>query len=370
MAKALQKESFPLVQLVSKHAGKILRSYSERIDIVIPVYNAPVLTRRCIDSVIAHLGESIHKILIHDDASDSETRAMLDHLPYPCAEVLHAEKNEGFGMAVNMAVNRSDADYIFILNSDTEVKHNILPLLCSAFHADPKLAAIVPTGNSYDNFDLTRYALYPGNYIRNYYLRGHAFLIRRDIFLAIGGFDPIFGRGYYEDIDLGRRLDLNGWRFGIHPEAYIYHKRGGSFGNNRRSLSRRNRAVYLARYPKAQQNVLLLTTSHTLIHLDTKLISTIDQIFHDGGYVHWFTPERTNQLACLQMYNHNLNIYSIVRTILRGWKRTDRRVTEIWIAMEVPFLLRTLLTAWGKWRNLKVLLFKQTTRPDSFTESG
>ncbi|KXK49665.1 MULTISPECIES: glycosyltransferase family 2 protein [Nitrosomonas] len=338
------------------------RSCSKRIDVIIPVYNAPVLTRRCIDSVVTHLGESIHRVLIQDDASDNETRVMLDHLPYSCVEVFHAEKNQGFGMAVNTAVSRSDAFYVFVLNSDTEVKSNILPLLCFAFDADPELAAIVPAGNSYDNFDLGRYMLYSGNYIRNYYLRGHAFLIRRDIFLAIGGFDPIFGRGYYEDIDLGRRLDLNGWRFGVHPEAHIYHKKGGSFGDNRRPLSRHNRAVYLSRYPKAQQNILLLTVSCTLIDFDEELIGIMDQIFHDGGYVHWFTPARPSQLTCLQMYNHALNAYSVVRILLRGWKRADRQVTEIWIAPETPFFLRTLLTAWGKWQNLKVLLLKQATK--------
>ena len=261
-------------------------------------------------------------------------------------------------MAVNTAVSRSDAFYVFVLNSDTEVKSNILPLLCSAFDTDPELATIVPAGNSYDNFDLGRYTLYPGNYTRTYYLRGHAFLIRRDIFLAIGGFDPIFGRGYYEDIDLGRRLDLNGWRFGVHPEAHIHHKKGGSFGDDRFPLSRHNRAVYLSRYPKAQQNLLLLTTNCALTDLGEELISTIDQVLHDGGYVHWLTPARSSRLTSLQIYNHDLNLYSAVRILLRGWKRADRQVTEIWIAPETPFFLRTLLTAWGKWQNLKVLLLK------------
>jgi len=201
-----------------------------------------------------------------------------------------------FGMAVNTAVSRSDAFYVFVLNSDTEVKSNILPLLCSAFDTDPELAAIVPAGNSYNNFDLGRYTLYPGNYTRTYYLRGHAFLIRRDVFLAIGGFDPIFGRGYYEDIDLGRRLDLNGWRFGVHPEAHIYHKKGGLFDDDRFPLSRHNRAVYLSRYPKAQQNLLFCA----LTDLGEELISTIDQVLHDGGYAHWLTPTRSSRLTSLK----------------------------------------------------------------------
>lgn len=336
--------------------------HSKRVDIIIPVYNAPALTRRCIDSVATHLGKSIQKILIQDDASDNETREMLDRLPYSCVEVFHAKKNQGFGVAVNAAVSRSDAFYVFVLNSDTEVKWDILPALRSAFDADSKLAAIVPAGNSYGNFDLGRYTLYPGNYIRTYYLRGHAFLIRRDIFLAIGGFDSIFGRGYYEDIDLGRRLDLAGWRFGVYPGAHIYHKKGGSFGDDRFSLSRRNRAVYLSRYPKAQQNLLLLTTSCTLTTLGEELISTINKVFQNGGHIHWLTPVKPDQLTCLQMYNHDLNLYSTVRILLRSWKRADRRVTEIWIASGIPFFLRTLLTVWGKWQGLKVLLLPEAAK--------
>lgn len=333
---------------------------SKQVDIVIPVYNAPALTRRCIDSVVRHLGQSIYKILIQNDASESETREMLDHLPYPCVEVFHSEKNQGFGKTVNAAVSRSNAFYVFILNSDTEVKSNILPSLCSTFDADPELAAITPTGNSYDKFDLNRYTLQPGNYIRTHYLRGHALLIRRDVFLAIGGFDSIFGRGYYEDIDLGRRLELNGWHFGIHPRAYIYHKKGGSFGDDRIPLSRKSRAIYLSRYPKAQQNLLLLTRNDVFADLDKELISTMNKIFHDGGYVHWLTPAPQSQLPCLQMYNYNLSWYAATRILLRGWKRADRKVTEIWIKPDIPFLLRTFMTAWGKVTGIKVLLLDKT----------
>ena len=52
------------------------------VDVVVPVYNAPVLTRRCIDSVISYLGKSIEHIYIQDDASNTETCEMLDNLPY------------------------------------------------------------------------------------------------------------------------------------------------------------------------------------------------------------------------------------------------------------------------------------------------
>ncbi|WP_300294654.1 glycosyltransferase, partial [Nitrosomonas sp.] len=44
-------------------------SIDKTIDVIIPVYNAPDLTRRCIDSIVTHLGQSIRRIIIQDDAS-------------------------------------------------------------------------------------------------------------------------------------------------------------------------------------------------------------------------------------------------------------------------------------------------------------
>ena len=339
--------------------NKLTISSDKSIDVVIPVYNAPELTKRCIDSVIAYLGQSIKRVLIQDDASDIETREMLDSLPYKCIEVCHAEKNQGFGLSVNEAVNRSNAFYILILNSDTEVSQDVLPLLCSAFEDDPRLAVIIPAGNSYERYDFNRYLVRRGGYIQTYYLRGHAILVRRDAFQEVGGFDSAFGRGYYEDIDLGRRLDLHGWRFGVHPKAHIYHKGGGSFGYDRVILARRNRAFYLSRYPKAQRNVLLFSGSCSLRDFPTDFLDAIESVCHEGGSVHWFTPELSLQLICLQMYSHPLQLSSVIRVLLRGWRRADRRISEMWIMPGVPHLLLILLAIWVRLRGLKVLSLEE-----------
>ncbi|MDP1559715.1 MAG: glycosyltransferase [Nitrosomonas sp.] len=337
------------------------------VDVIIPVYNAPELTRRCVDSVVACFGRSIRRILIQDDASGAETREMLDSLPYQCVEVYHARKNQGFGISVNEAVNRSDASYVLILNSDTEANQDFLPLLCSALAADPQLAAIIPAGNSYASYDLNRYSQREGGYIRTYYLRGHAILIRRDAFQEVGGFDSAFGRGYYEDIDLGRRLDQRGWHFGVHPEAHIYHKMGGSFGHERIILARRNRAVYLSRYPKAGRNILLLSGSCSLMNFPLDLLDAIENVFHEGGYVHWFTPKLPVQLICLQMYSQPLRLSAVVSVMLRGWRRADRRVSEIWMMPGIPHLLSVLLVLWGRMRGLKVLSLEEAVEQSCAT---
>lgn len=331
------------------------------IDVVIPVYNAPVLTRRCVDSILACLEESIRDIYIQDDASDAETRQMLDQLPYERVHVHHAGKNQGFGPSVNQAIRRCSADYVLVLNSDTRADEDFLPALCEALAADPLLAVVIPGGNDYARHDLDQYMRAPGGYIRTYRLQGHAFLIRRKIFQESGGFDPAFGRGYYEDVDLGRRLDLRGWRLGVHPDARIEHEGGGSFGRGRtfRELVKRNRTLYFSRYPDARRNILLLSGNCTVTDFPSNLFGALETVFHEGGYVHWLSPQPAQPLLCLQMRSHSLGMGAVVKLLLRSW-REDKRISEVWVLPDVPRLLRALLISWARIRGLNVSFWDRT----------
>jgi len=325
------------------------------IDVVIPVYNAPALTLRCIESVVTWLGCSIRYIYVQDDASGLETRQMLDGLSYGCLRVHHAPKNQGFGASVNEAVRRSDAPYVLVLNSDTVVSEDILPALHGALEADPKLAVIIPGGNDYARDDLSRYVRKAGGYVRTHRLRGHAFLMRRDVFVQAGGFDVTFGRGYYEDTDLGRRFNLGGWQLGVHPDVHIQHEGGGSFGRGQSYLKlvKRNRALYFSRYPNASLNVLLLSGNCPLTHFPSELVDALEYVFHEGGYVHWLTPEPARSLLCLQMRSYGIGLAAIVRLLVRDF-RSEKRISEIWMLPDAPRLLRMVARSYARLWGIKV----------------
>jgi GT2 family glycosyltransferase len=332
-------------------------SVAPSVDVVIPVYNAPESTKRCIDSVIAYLSCSIATIFIQDDASGAETSAMLDGLSYRQLHIHHAPENQGYGKSVNEAIARSAADLVLVLNSDTEVHENFLPVLCGAFAADPKLAVINPTlhgDSARSRFE--RYVRRPGGYITTYRFKGYAFLIRRHVFAAMGGFDVQFGRGYFEDTDLGRRLDRQGWHMGVHPGASIHHAGGASFGRGQsyRLLAQRNRALYLARYPEARQNILLISGQYALTDLPVQLVDTIEQVLRQGGGVHWLTPVPLLQLSCLQMRNSPASFSMIMRLMLRGWSREDKRISAVWVLPGTSAWSRILLTLFIRARKLEM----------------
>nr|MBP9101842.1 hypothetical protein [Nitrosomonas sp.] len=97
-------------------------------------------------------------------------------------------------------------------------------------------------------------------------------------------------------------------------------------------------------------------------------LTEIDAVFRAGGAVHWLTPGQSSRLICLQMYQHPLQLSSMLRVWLRGWQRADRRVSEIWIMPEVPLLLRAWAAVWGRLCGLKVLLLETAVAQDSGTK--
>lgn len=57
---------------------------------------------------------------------------------------------------------------------------------------------------------------------------GGAAAFRRHMFVELGGFDPLFRPGYYEDLDLSYRAWGRGWTVVYEPRSRAYHKESAS----------------------------------------------------------------------------------------------------------------------------------------------
>lgn len=312
----------------------------ERIDVVIPVYNAPDLTRRCIESLYEHVSDHIGEVQVHDDASDRATADILDSLRWPDLRVHHAERNTGFGSSVNQAFARTQSPLVLVLNSDTEARDDFLAPLTAAMASDSRLAAVIPAGNTFAGYDLSCYERRSGC-VPTHSLSGYAFLVRRRAFEEVGGFDTGFGRGYYEDTDLSRRWIERGWWIGIHPDAHLHHEDHGSFRDvdDFRGLLAENRERYLALHPGARRNVLLATGDHDL---DSAQRKAALRILEGGGKILWLRPSHRDGLLSLQMKGGRLALTRIWR-IARHQRRPKKRLTEVWIGPGVPATFAWLL---------------------------
>ena len=94
-----------------------------RIDIVIPVYNAPEDLRRCVESVVACTSDDYRLLLIDDGSIHlgvGEVFREIEQRGDRRIELLHNERNLGFTATANRGMAHSRADVV-LLNSDTIV---------------------------------------------------------------------------------------------------------------------------------------------------------------------------------------------------------------------------------------------------------
>lgn len=159
---------------------------------------------------------------------------------------LKSKKNIGFGRACNIAAGKSKAKYLFFINPDCLVKPDQVKKLLGAFNFDPKIGIIAPYlinpkgkiqrygfGQNQDVWDKlfakdenkTEFKL---NNINNKNLKqvrwvsGACFLIPREIFFSVKGFDENFFL-YFEDRDLSKKVRKKGYKITIFKKIKIIH---------------------------------------------------------------------------------------------------------------------------------------------------
>lgn len=254
---------------------------AKAVTIVIPVYADWPSLSDCLDSLIKTVDLKKHKVLIVNDCGPE-----VDELEKKIKAVITNKggfeyhrnpKNLGFVKTCNRAVkelDKTDND-ILLLNSDTEVTAGFLEEMTAVMASDKKIGTVTPRTNnatiattpisairehgikpaeSYKIFkaikdQLPRYDVMP---------TGHGFclLIRLSLTKKYGLFDPIFGRGYGEEVDFCRRLKGHGYKSVLANRAYVFHHEARSFSlEQKRSLIVSSSKVINSRYPNYSTEV-------------------------------------------------------------------------------------------------------------------
>lgn len=183
-------------------------------------------------------------IRVFDNGSTDGTVEWL-RTSHPAVEVVENPVNIGFSGANNGLAERSAADALALVNNDTRPRPDWLAELVAALREAPSdVAAIsgcivdwegsrLDFGRGVMTFDGHAFQLdyhraldevtppAPGSELL--FPCGGNMIVRRDRFLAAGGFDEDFF-AYLEDVDLGWRLWSGGERVLSAPEAVVHHR--------------------------------------------------------------------------------------------------------------------------------------------------
>lgn len=230
------------------------------VTIVIPNYNGKHFMKPCLDSLACQTFTDF-KVLVVDNAStDGSPDYMKEH--YPDIEVIALDKNYGFSRAVNEGIRHADTPYVILLNNDTTVDAHYVGELVRAIRRSPRIFSVSSKMVQMYHPDLIDSAgdLYTligwgicrgsGRPVTNYTEPSVIFtacagaaIYRRSVFDKIGYFDENHF-AYLEDIDIGYRARIYGYRNIYSPTALVYHVGSGTSGSKYNSfkvkLSARN----------------------------------------------------------------------------------------------------------------------------------
>jgi GT2 family glycosyltransferase len=220
-------------------------SSSVKVSVIIPNWNGGNWLDGCLNALKSQDYRDF-EILVVDDAS---TDGSSDHLEerFSRVRVLRLTEHHGFARAVNAGIMATSGDYIVLLNNDTLPSISFIRNLVLAMDTmPPDVGSLASCMRSMDSpmllDDTGDIFTWYGHALK----RGHgrpvvefkedseilsacagAALYRRVFFNEVGGFDEKFV-SYLEDLDLGLRGRLLGYRCMFIASADVLHKGHGS----------------------------------------------------------------------------------------------------------------------------------------------
>lgn len=233
------------------------------VTIIVLNYNGRHLLAHCLESVLAldYPQDQVEIILVDNGSSDGSVSYVARN--FPRVRVIELPKNLGFAKGNNIGAQAARGKYVAFLNNDMRVDRRWLMELVRTIQTSSDVAAVGSKilswdGNEVDfiggtlnfygmGFQVTDESEHDGDQVREVlFACGGAFLIRRDIFIESGGFDEDFF-AYFEDVDLGWRLWILGYRVLLQPKAVAYHRghaTGRKFAAEQRGLLYERNALY------------------------------------------------------------------------------------------------------------------------------
>lgn len=232
--------------------------------IVIPNYNGIDYLKKCLESATeSTVCASI--IVVDNGSADQSLQWLSDNRPD--VAVIAFPQNRGFCAAVNAGIRAADTPYVFLLNNDTTIEPDCIKRLEVAMEEDERIFSVGAKMLSMKEPSLVdsagdlycacgfAHAIGKGKPESRYTGRRDVFsncagaaLYRKALFDKTGLFDETHF-AYLEDVDVGYRARILGYRNVTEAAAVVYHAGSGSTGSRYNTFkvtySSRNN-VYLA----------------------------------------------------------------------------------------------------------------------------
>ncbi len=227
------------------------------VSIVILNWNTRNLLEKFLPEVVKNSNIEGVKIVVADNGSTDDSVEWLKE-NYPKINVIRFDENLGFAGGYNKALTFLDTEYVVMLNSDVAPQPGWLLPMVKTMKNSRSVAAVVPKIKDANRPDYFEYAGAAGGFIdifgytfcrgrmfnviekdENQYNQadsvfwgsGSALMVKTNLFLKSGGFDPLFF-AHMEEIDWCWRVKNMGYKVMYVPDSEVLHLGGGTLNYN------------------------------------------------------------------------------------------------------------------------------------------
>lgn len=216
------------------------------LSIVVPVFNGPHVTEKCLEAIIRYTSVP-YEIIIVDNGSDGATQEVINKVASSKQNivVVRNSENQGYPRACTYGLARASGEYIVIINNDVLVTPHWDKRILAVFGRDSSIGIVGPRTNYCAGPQVVTNCRYDENtldsWAEKWYLKhagtmrgtsrliGFLWMMKREVVEKIGGFDPLFGVGNFEDDDYCLRAQLAGFKLAIADDVFVHHYGSQSF---------------------------------------------------------------------------------------------------------------------------------------------
>jgi len=218
------------------------------VAIAIVSYNTRLLLDECLRSLRPDADADRAEVWVVDNNSTDGSADMVE-AEHPWVTLVRSGENLGYGTAANRALRGGGGELVCVSNADVLPEPGALAALAAVALAEPDAGMVGPAfGGDTDRYhaelpngaamlgrifvgSFARGAVAapgPGEVVEVGQPSGACFVVRRETWERIGGFDEGFFL-WYEDVDLARRLRDAGFRNLVAGSARVGHAGAGAF---------------------------------------------------------------------------------------------------------------------------------------------
>ncbi len=241
-------------------------------------------TLRCLGSLECCRYENLSILVVDNGSRSSPASAIRER--HPSVEVVESPTNLGYAGGNNLGIRRAiarGADYVWILNNDTEVDEDALGPLVTEAESDPAVGAVGGKVLRADDPNTLWVTWGRVTWLQSLvalegegetdgprfdgahdvaWIPGCSILFRAKALEEVGAFDADFF-AYHEDADWAARSARQGWRCRYTGASRVYHRIHGSsggsahYGGFRKYLSARNSVLYARKHGRLHHKIRL-----------------------------------------------------------------------------------------------------------------